>query len=84
MPGTRSFHNFESDGIGKLKFRRFSNDLSFCGIQNFLCQESSLNAADIPLMSYICCVYDSNWWIELVVKIDFLENDIRINFLLPY
>ena len=84
VPGTRSFHYFESDGIGKLKFKRVSNDPSFCGIQNFLCQDSSLNAADIPLMSYICCVYDSNWWIGHVIEVDFLENDIRINFLHPH
>ena len=80
----RSFHHFESDGIGKLKFKRVSNDSSFCKIHNFLCQESSLNVADIPLMSSTCCVYDSNWWIGLRVEIDFLENDICINFLHPH
>ena len=79
VPDTPSFHHFESDGIGKLKLKRVSNDSSFCEIHNFLCQESSLNAADIPLMSYICCVHDSNWWIGLVV-----ENDIHINFLHPH
>ena len=84
MPGTRSFYHFEYDGIEKLKFKQVSNNSSFCGIHIFLCQESSLNAADIPLMSYICCVYDSNWWIGLVVEIDFLENDICINFLHPH
>ena len=84
MPGTRSFHHFESDGIEKMKFKRVSNDSSFCKIHTFLCKESSLNAADIPLMSYICCVYDSNWWMGLVVEIDFLKNDIRINFLHPH
>ena len=35
-------------------------------------------------MSYICCVYDSNWWIGHVIEVDFLENDIRINFLHPH
>ena len=79
VPDTPSFHHFESDEIGKLKLKRVSNDSSFCKIHNFLCQESSLNAADIPLMSYICCVHDSNWWIGLVV-----EYDIRINFFHPH
>ena len=35
-------------------------------------------------MSYVCCIYDSNWWIGHVLETDSNENDLRINFLHPY
>jgi len=83
VPGTRSFHHFESDSIGVLKFKRVSDDSSFCGNHNFLSVASCFIASDIPLMKYVCCVYDSHWWIGLVVEIDVHENDLHINFLHP-
>ena len=83
VPGTRSFHHFESDSIGILKFKHVSDDTRFAGHHNFLCPTTSFNAVDIPLMSHVCCIYDFQWWIGLVIKINYHENDLQINFLHP-
>ena len=83
VPGTRSFHHFESEAVGIIKYKRLSDDPDFCGKHNFLCASSSTNAEDITLMSYVCCIYDSNWWIGLVISIDTKENDVEVNFLHP-
>ena len=85
VPGTRSFHHFATDGVGMLKFKRVSDDQSFCGEHNFLCASSDilLNTSDVPLMSYVSCIYDCRWWIGLVIEIDAKQNDLKINFLHP-
>ena len=83
VPGTRSFHHFESDSTGLLKFKRISDDLSFCGNHNFLCADTSFNVPVVSLMSYVCCMYDSHWWVGLVVEVDSTANDLQINFLHP-
>ena len=83
VPGARLFHHFKSDSIGILKFKRVSDDTRFVGHHNFLCPTTSFNAVDIPLMSYVCCVYDFQWWIGLVIKINYHENNLQINFLHP-
>ena len=80
VPGTQSF---ESDSVGILQFKLVSDDKSFCGNHNFLIQSTSLQESDISLMSYVCCVYDSKWWIGHVLETDSVENDIWINFLHP-
>ena len=83
VPETRSFHHFESDLVGILKFKQVSDDTRFAGHNNFLCPKTSFDAVDIPLMSYVCCVYDFQWWIGLLIKINYHENDLQINFLHP-
>ena len=34
-------------------------------------------------MSYVYCVYDFQWWIGLVIKINYHKNNLQINFLYP-
>ena len=54
--------------------------LFFCGSHNFLNAITSSNIPAIPLMSNVCCVFDSHWWIGLVVEIDSIQSDLKINF----
>ena len=42
VPGTRSFHQFESDSVKPLKFKGEPDDFRFCGHHNFLCGTSFL------------------------------------------
>jgi len=42
-----------------------------------------LSHADLPLMSYVACIYGNQWWISLVEKADNSEEDVCINFLHP-
>ena len=76
VPEARSFHHFESDSVGVLQFKHVSDDKAFCGNHDFLIQSTSLQASDISLMSYACCVHDSKWWIGHVLETDSVENDI--------
>ena len=84
VPGTRSFHHFASDATSKFKFKWVSDDHSFCGEHNFLTASTAcLKYSDVPLMTYVCCIYDFQWWIGLVIESDTGENDLHINFLHP-
>ena len=36
------------------------------------------------VMSYIACVYDEKWWVDLVEEVDKDNNDIYVNFMHPF
>ena len=68
VPKTRPFYHFNTYGVALLKFKRITNDKSFCGEHNFLSSRNGLFfASDHPTLSYICCTYDSQWWIRMIL-----------------
>jgi len=54
IPGTRSFHHFTPDSVGRLMFKRTSQDNACCGTHSFFKPQ------------FLACTYDNQWWIGLV------------------
>ena len=84
VPGIRSFHWFSSQSVGSISYKRVSNDSSLSGTHNFFEALVKFSANDIKVMSYIACVYDKKWWVDLVEEVDKDNNDIYVNFIHPF
>ena len=58
LPGTRSFHSYTPDGIGKLSYKRTSEDTKFAGTWLFFEHTPDFKASDFLIGDYVACFYD--------------------------
>ena len=52
------------------------------GSHCFYVVSPSYTVADFPGMSYVACIYDKQWWVRIVLNVDWASNDIKITFML--
>jgi len=34
--------------------------------------------------TYVACVYEAEWWVGIILKVDKDQGDVRINFMHPH
>lgn len=86
ITGTRSFHFFNPTTPDEITAKRTSLDLEISLRWNFT-KETEISARQIvepSLQNYVACVYEGNWWIGLVSKINKDEGDYSILFMHPH
>ncbi|CAL1290691.1 unnamed protein product [Larinioides sclopetarius] len=87
ITGTRSFHFFFSpSSTSEITAKRTSLDPEIYIRWNFIkgAESSALIQCSKPsLHNYVACVYEKNWWIGLVSKLN-KEGDYTITFMHPH
>ena len=81
LPGTRSFHSYTPDGIGKLSYKRTSEDTKFAGTWSFFEHTPDFKASDFLIGDYVAYFYDEFLWVGCIINLDTNANEVLINFL---
>lgn len=85
VPGTRDNHYFLPCDKGMLKVSRVSADTSFFVAQVDKGSDSTtLLNTNVQPGQYICCVYDSKWWLGNVMETSDEHEDLRVQFMHPH
>jgi len=79
ISGTRSFHHFTPKCRHTIKSKQVSEDTTHYGMHCFF-KPPVLLHNDIPLMTYVACVHDNQWWIGLVSENTSGKGDVCISF----
>lgn len=80
IPGTRKYHSFIPVSQESVQVRSFSRAATF-KTEKVTKQESELAIDDIS--GYVTCVYDTQWWLALVLETDKENAELKVMFLHP-
>ena len=80
IPGTRSHHAFIPSNDGKIKMSRISGEIDLLAeplaVANF-----NVDIESIPPGAYLACIYDSKWYIGMVLDLSVENKDIQVKFM---
>ena len=81
VPGTRSFHCVIASEYG-LSFSKLSAEPSLypLSVQR---KGNEISIDDIPVASYVSCLYEKEWYVGMVEEVSVEENDVLPKFLHP-
>lgn len=85
VKGTRAFHHFRPLSSTKLGAKRVSQDKQYV-LEVELDEDSNQEhvlQTEIIKNKFVCCVYDQNWYIGMVIEIDKPNNDALVEFMHP-
>ncbi|KAG8180983.1 hypothetical protein JTE90_024731 [Oedothorax gibbosus] len=82
ITGTRSFHNFQPISMTTISCKRISTDESIALTFSFTDGPYTI-AEQLKINSYVCCNYDSKWYIGVVKMIEAAEGDALVQFMHP-
>lgn len=82
VAGTRSFHQFIPLSTNTLAAKRVSSDNNYALQFNFSDVQTPI-ADSLKVNSFVCCKYDSKWYIGLIEIINLDQGDARIRFMHP-
>ena len=80
MPGTRSSHHFVPTSCNKIAHELTSEDREFLqfGFNKSLSKEIAIK--NIKYFSYVSCIYDTLWWVDIVTEVNVHEDDSKMSF----
>ena len=82
VPGTCSYHVFIPKNAGILSFKRIGKDDEISGQHSFFQPKQS---SIIPnIQDYIVVKYGGHWWIGLVITIESISMEAKIQFVSPH
>ena len=81
IPGTHSFHCVIASKYG-LSFSKLSGEPSLypLSVQR---KGNEISTDDVPVTSYVSCLYEKEWYVGMVEKVSVEENDALVKFLHP-
>ena len=83
VPGTRSSHHFIPLSTSTIGHKLSSDDDSFVDVHDFKIP-TYVDIGDIGPSSYVTCVYNTFWWVGLVMDVDKEAGDVKIYFMHPH
>ena len=68
--------NFHPVTEGVVAYKQLSNDENRVGSRSY-------SLGDLPSISYVACKYHEQWWVGMVLEVDWATNDLKITFMHP-
>ena len=82
IPGTQSSHHFILPSSCKTARKLSSEDESHAGTHDFNLL-ATFQLCDIRPMTYVICLYNSFWWVGLIIQVDMEQSDVKVQFMFP-
>ena len=82
VPGTRSFHQFIPLERDKIAMKQCSEDENYDLIYDFSTGVEE-KLVKFVVSGYVCCRYDNNIWIGMLLEIDMENKELLIKFMDP-
>ena len=83
MPRTTSSHHFVQISSNKIA-RKLTSEESFVNSISTTHWPKKIAIKNIKCFSYLCCIYDTLWWVGTVTEVNVHQSDLKIEFLHPY
>ena len=83
IPGTRCSHHFIPLSKKQI-FHKLTSEDTDLNLFEFGFYESNPNLNDFNVATYVCCIYNTFWWIGLIIEIDQEQGDLEIEFMHPH
>ena len=84
VPGTRLFHQYDVLDESTVLVKRCSEDLEYSLKHNLLGIQQKYTSICIESSDYVACVYESKWWVGLVIEVDRENQDVLTKFMEPH
>ena len=83
IPSTRSSHHFIPLSMSKISHRLTSEDEDV-DVFDFDNKKAITNVIELRVSAYVSCIYNTFWWIGLILEVDVELGDVKIDFLHPH
>ena len=80
--GAWSSHHFITLSSSKFAHKLSSEDESHADTHHFNLP-TTFQLCDIRPTTYLTCIYDSFWWVDLVTQVDVEQGDIKVQLMFP-
>ena len=84
VPGTRLFHQYDVLDESTVLVKRCSEDLEYSLKHNLLGIQQKHTSICIESSDYVACVYESKWWVGLVIEVDRENQNVLTKFMEPH
>ena len=84
VPGTRSSHHFVPISCNKIAHKLTSEDREFLQFDFDKSLTKEIDIKNIKCFSYVSCIYNTFWWVGIVIEVNVYEGDLKIEFIHPH
>ena len=84
VPGTRLFDQYDVLDESTVLVNRCSEDLEYSLKHNLVSIQQKHTGICIESSDYFPCVYETKWWVQLVIEVDMENQDVLTRFMEPH